>query len=189
VLQGTFGVAGITQPFAFRGPMNLAIWTSVATALTTTAGSIAASVASAAGLANGSAIKSVNVPPGTIVSGLSGTNLNLLLPPGFKTAAITVTGADAAASFTDAALKWDATVQVERSFDGGYTWLVCNAGGTGTLAQYIDLSSVSLTFGEPERNVLYRLNCIEWTAGLINYRISQTGGAAESLAIGPLSGG
>ena len=189
VLQGTFGAAGVSQPFAFRGPMNLAIWTSVVTALTTTIGSIAATVASGTGLANGSAIKSVNVPPGTIVSGLSGTNLNLLLPPGFTAANITVSGADAAASFTDAALKWDAAVQVERSFDGGYTWLVCNAGGTGTLAQYTDLSSVSLTFGEPERNVLYRLNCIEWTAGTINYRISQTGGAAESLAIGPLSGG
>src|ERR1017187_1242015 len=80
VLQGTFGAAGISQPFAFRGPMNLAIWTSVVTALTTTAGSIAASVASATGLANGSSIKSANVPPGTIVSGLAGTNLNLLLP-------------------------------------------------------------------------------------------------------------
>ena len=276
VLQGTFANVGITQPFAFRGPMNLALWASAPNALTTTAGSLAASVASGTGFANGSAIKSANVPPGTIVSSLSGTNLNLLLPAvtiygctstnsaqirglastaglagasvtgpgipagttvlavlvpavpannnamgypgtvsisalptvapavaimqpftfsGLTGAAITATGADAAASFTDAALKWDATVQIERSFDGGYTWLVCNTGGTGTLAQYIDLSSVSVTFGEPEKNVLYRLNCIEFTLVevapiiAINYRISQTGGAAESLAIGPLSGG
>jgi hypothetical protein len=273
VLQGTFKNVGVTQPFAFRGPMNLALWASAGNVLTTTAGSLAASVASGTGFANGSAIKSANVPPGTIASGLAGTNLNLLLPAvtiygltntssaqisglastaglagatvagpglpagttvlailvpavpanlnsagypgtisisadptsapsvvtaqpftfsGLTGAAITATGADAAASFTDAALMWDATVQIERSFDGGYTWVVCNT-GAGTLAQYIDLSSVSLTFGEPERNVLYRLNCIEFTLVevapiiAINYRISQTGGAAESLAIGPLS--
>ena len=46
---------------------------------------------------------------------------------------------------------------------------------------------VSLTFGEPERNVLYRTNCLAYTSGTINYRISQTGGANESLAIGPLT--
>jgi hypothetical protein len=33
------------------------------------------------------------------------------------------------------------------------------------------------------------LNCLAWTSGTINFRISQTGGAAESLAIGPLSSG
>jgi hypothetical protein len=98
-------------------------------------------------------------------------------------------GADTAAIFTGAGVSYSATVQLERSFDGGSTWIVCNIGGSGTLAQWTAGTPVSLTFGEPERNVLYRLNCIAYTSGTINYRISQTGGAAESLAIGPLTGG
>jgi len=274
-LGGTLSAVGPTAPFAFRGPMNLAIWASINTALTTAAGSLAPTVASATGLAIGNAINSANVPRGATIGNLVGTTVTLALPPitlygTINTAAaqigglastagllgatvtvpsnneqvtlpanttvtaiiqvavpptninpgvpgivqlsapataapvmtgpvpfqfaptgnvVTVTGADAAASFTGAAIKYDATVQVERSFDGGATWLVCNIGGAGALAQYLDLSSVSLTFGEPEKNVLYRLNCIEYTSGTINYRFSQTGGAAESLAIGPLTSG
>lgn len=103
-------------------------------------------------------------------------------------AAITAaSGADATATFVDAATKWDATVQLERSFDGGKTWLVCNIGAAGALAQFIDLSVYQVTFGEPERNVLYRLNCIEITGSetiSINYRLSTTGEAATSLAVG-----
>ena len=106
-------------------------------------------------------------------------------------AAITAaSGADAAATFTAAGTAWDATVQLERSFDGGKTFTCCNIGGSGTLAQFIDLSSISLTFGEPERCVLYRLNCIEITINeeaplpTINYRISTTGEAATTLAVG-----
>ena len=102
-------------------------------------------------------------------------------------AAITVTGADAAAVFTGAAVTFAATVQIERSFDGGSTWIPCNTGSAGTLASYSAGTPVSLTFGEPERNVLYRTNCLAYTSGTINYRISQTGGANESLAIGPLT--
>lgn len=96
---------------------------------------------------------------------------------------------DAAAIFTGAGVTYSATVQLERSFDGGATWVVCNIGGSGALAQWAAGTPVSLTFGEPEKNVLYRLNAIAYASGTINYRISQTGGAAESLAIGPLSGG
>jgi hypothetical protein len=81
-------------------------------------------------------------------------------------------------------------VQLERSFDGGATFIAGNI-GAGALAQFTGaaVTPVDLTFGEPEKNVLYRLNCLAWTSGTINFRISQTGGAAESLAIGPLSSG
>ena len=103
--------------------------------------------------------------------------------------AITATGADAAAVFTGAATTFSASVQIERSFDGGATWIVCNVGASGTLAQYTAGTPVSLTFGEPEKDVLYRLNCYAYTSGTINYRISETGGATEALAIGPLTGG
>lgn len=101
---------------------------------------------------------------------------------------IVVTATDAAAIFTGPAITWSGTVELERSFDGGKTWIVCNIGGSGTLAQWT-AGPISLTFGEPEKNVLYRLNTISYSSGTINYRISQTGGAAESLAIGPLSSG
>lgn len=277
VLSGVITGVGPTQPFAFRGPMNLALWGSVKTALTTTAGSTSASVSSATGLAAGDAINSVNVPPGTTVATLSGTNVGLGMPtitlpgvvsisaaqisglpstagllgstvtgPGIPSGTtvvaitqaavpptgagpggtagwsgtpgivqlsktptsapantslqqffnfaitgngVTVTGADANATFTGGAVAFSATVQLERSFDGGSTWLVCNIGSSGTLAQWMGAGPINLTFGEPEKNVLYRFNCVAYTSGNANYRISQTGGAAESLAIGPLSGG
>lgn len=270
VVTGTITAVGPTLPFAFRGPMNLAIWNSIATSLTTTAASLSSTVASATGINAGAAINSANVPRGSTVGVISGTTVTIAPPPitlygktntkadeikglalttglvgatvtgdgipasttvvAIKTAAvaatnqtpgspgtvqisalptsapsnsdvpqpfvfartanaIVTTGADASATFTDAATKWDATVQIERSFDGGATWLCCNIGGSGQLAQYLDLASVQLTFGEPEKEVLYRLNCTEYTSGTIQYRFSQTGGAAESLAIGPLTSG
>jgi hypothetical protein len=279
VLYGTITGVGPTAPFAFRGPMNLALWDSINTALTTTAASLNISVASATGLAVGNAINSVNVPRGATIatfnagaktgtlalppvsypaSGFSVSNANIILPPGSNVGAlvgatvtapagsgvtlpavttvvavvqsdvapslnssgvpgivqlsaaptavptdpnprflvfaptanaITVTGADNAATFTGGLITFNATIQLERSFDGGATWIVANLGSAGALAQWTT-GPISLTFGEPERQTLYRFNCIAYAAqGTINYRISQTGGAAESLAIGPLTGG
>ena len=187
VLSGTITAIGPQTAFAFRGPMNLWLYASINTALTTTAGSTAATVGSGTGLAAGDAINSVNVPPGTVAAVVSGTNVTLKLPPGVAASGI-LTGTDTAATFTGAAIVFSATVQLERSFDGGKTFIVCNLGGGGILAQWL-AGPISITFGEPEKNVLYRLNCTVWTSGTINYRISQTGGAAESLAVGPLSGG
>lgn len=268
MLSGNFAAVGPSQPFAFRGPMNLAFWAAVTTALTTTAGSTAATIASATGIAAGYSINSVNVPAGSTVGALAGVNVTLAIPPitlhGFVNSAvkqitgleltdglvgstvtgpgipsgttvtavtqaaiaptnlsagvrgvveisayptaispdannpqaftfartgnaITTTGADAAASFTGSGVNFTGSVQLERSFDGGATWLLCNVGGGGTMAIYNVGTPVNMTFGEPEKNVLYRLNCTALSAGTINYRISQTGGAAESLAIGQLS--
>lgn len=271
VLSGQITAVGPTAPFAFRGPMNLELYASVNTALTTTAASLAATVASATGLAAGSAINSANVPPGATVGALSGTNVTLALPPlnmtgivntqmpqiagllstaGLNGATVTgpgipagttviaiavaavaptnnspgtsgivtlsnlptsapvggaailpqfsfartgnaivTTGADAAAVFTGAGVTFTGSVQIERSFDGGRTYVLCNIGGGGQLAVYTAGTPVSLTFGEPEKQVLYRLNCTILSAGNINYRISQTGGANEALAIGPLTNG
>lgn len=291
VVSGTLTAIGPGKPFAMRGPMNLWIWESYNSALTTTANSLTAAVAAAGTIAAGEAINSVNAPPGTTVGAIAGTAITLapptitlrgtilangrvtLDPPpssaaywgtnGFASAlagakvtvasnaygvtlpanttvsaiiqkdvpsissplsagqpaiiqlsanpttlptnvekvalefaltasAILVSGADANAVFTGADIKFNATAQVERSFDGGLTYLPCNIGGSGTLAQYNAGTPVSITFGEPEREVYYRVNCLAFTAvagSTLNYRISQTGGAAESLAIGPLSGG
>lgn len=274
VLSGIITAIGPTAPFAFRGPMNVAIWNSIKTALTTTKGSLAASVASATGLAVGNAINSQNVPLGTTIGVLAGTNVTLALPPLSYPAsglivgnlavtlppgsnvnallgatvtapsgsgvtlpaattvnlileadvaastnsagvpgiiqlsaaptvvptdpnprflnfaptgnAIPTTGADANATFTGGLIVYNATIQLERSFDGGSTFVVCNLGTGGALAQWTT-GPISFTFGEPEKQTLYRLNCIAYTTGTINYRISQTGGAAESLAIGQLT--
>ena len=109
----------------------------------------------------------------------------ILKPTSLKQFQKVLTGA----TFTGPAVNYSGTVQLERSFDGGKTWICCNLDRAGTLAQWATGTPVSQTFGEPEKNVLYRLNCITYSAGVINYRISQTGGAAESLAIGPLSNG
>lgn len=185
VLTGKITAVGPTVPFAFRGPMNLALFASLNIALTTTNGSLSATVATGTGLAAGQAINSVNVPPGTTIGAITGTTVTLALPPNFTSSAI-VTGTDSAAIFTGATITWSGTVQLERSFDGCSTWIVDNLGGA--LAQWT-AGPVLLTFGEPEKQVYYRLNCTAYTSGTINYRISQTGGAATSLDIGPLSGG
>ena len=100
--------------------------------------------------------------------------------------AITVSGADSAATFTGAGVVWSGKVNIERSFDGGSTWIVVNVGGGGDIAQFRS-GPVSLSFGEPERGVLYRLNCIAYTSGTINYRLSVSGAAAASLGFNQLS--
>jgi hypothetical protein len=52
------------------------------------------------------------------------------------------------------------------------------------LASFSAGTPVSLTFGEPERGVLYRLNCLSYASGVVNYRLSSTGMAAMSLSLG-----
>lgn len=81
--------------------------------------------------------------------------------------------------------NWTASVQLERSFDGGTTWYVRSVDGTGTQAVYgtTPNKDVSITVGEPERGVLYRLDCTAYTSGTINYRMSATGQANMSLAV------
>jgi hypothetical protein len=77
---------------------------------------------------------------------------------------------------------WTGSLQLERSFDGGTTWFVCGLGGAGQQAVWITGTDVSVVFGEPERSVLYRLHATALTVGNVNYRLSQSGGAAMSLA-------
>lgn len=80
--------------------------------------------------------------------------------------------------------NWNATVRLERSFDGGTTWIVCGIGGSGQQAQWNTANQdVSVVIGEPEDGVLYRLNVTAFANGPINYRFSTTGGAGKSLAI------
>lgn len=101
--------------------------------------------------------------------------------------AAVASGTDSAALFMGAGTTFSGTVQVERSFDGGHTYVVCNSGGGGALAQFTAGTPVSLSFGEPERGVLYRVNCISYSSGTINYRISTSGAANMALAINQLA--
>lgn len=80
--------------------------------------------------------------------------------------------------------NWNATVRLERSFDGGVTWVVCGIGGGGQQAQWnTPNQDVSVVAAEPEKGVLYRLNCTAYTSGTINYRMSASGGASMSLNV------
>lgn len=265
VVQGTIAGVGPTAPFAFRGPINLAIWASINTTLTTTAGSSTGVVASATGLAAGQNINGANVPAGTTIGSIATTNATMAFPPitlpgivnltqakisglprtaglvgatvtgrgipagttvsSVETAAIAknannsgstgtvvisatptlgtqspgtpdqfqfavtnnvvLTGADTAALFTGYDILYVGNIQLERSFDGGATFLPCNIGGSGAIAAWSAGSPVNITFGEPEKRVLYRLNCLAYTSGVINFRMSQTGVAAESLSVAP----
>lgn len=101
--------------------------------------------------------------------------------------AITASGTDNSAVFQGAATKYTGSIQLERSFSGGKFWSVANVGGAGQLAQYSAGTPVNCAFGEPEKGVLYRLNCTALAAGKARFRISTTGGAAESLAVPLLS--
>jgi hypothetical protein len=185
VLSGSFSAVGPSQPLALWGSFNFLLWGSVNTSLTTTSGSLTASVVSGTGIAAGQAVNSVNVPPGTTWASFSGTSGTLALPPGVTSAAI-VTGTDAAAII--AAVAWTGTVAIERSFDGGTTWLIVGVGGGGTGAVYIGATQaatpVSITGAEPERQVLYRANCTAYSGTVpINYRFSTTGAAATAWGI------
>ena len=103
--------------------------------------------------------------------------------------AVLASGTDSAATFTGSAIEYVGSVQLERSFDGGATFIIWSEDRTGTMAIYAAGTPVSYSFGEPEKGVLYRLNATAYTSTstiTIHYRISQTGGAAESLNVGQL---
>lgn len=77
--------------------------------------------------------------------------------------------------------SWNATVRIERSFDGGTTWYIVGVGGSGTQAIYSTANQdVSVVVDEPELGVLYRLNCSAYASGTINYRVSTTGGSSQT---------
>lgn len=61
------------------------------------------------------------------------------------------------------------TVKVQRSFDGGTTWIDVTD-SNGLVYEYT--GPASFRIDEPEKSVLYRLNCTAYTSGTINYRLS-----------------
>jgi hypothetical protein len=63
-----------------------------------------------------------------------------------------------------------ATLQIERSFDGGATYVPLSGATIGVTATF----AAPTTFRgvEPERGVLYRVNCTAFTSGPATVRIS-----------------
>lgn len=95
-----------------------------------------------------------------------------------------VSGTDASATFTGAAILYSGAAQLEYSVDGAATWLVANFYGGGTLAQWSNGVPTRASVAESEKGVLYRLNCTALTAAMtMNYRISMSGQAAGSLSL------
>lgn len=64
-----------------------------------------------------------------------------------------------------------ATLQLERTFDRGTTWIPCGIDAAGTSAAYT--AGLSAVVEEIEDAVLYRWNCTAYTSGTVNYRVSQ----------------
>lgn len=62
------------------------------------------------------------------------------------------------------------TVIVQKSFDGGTTWIQTTANGVATHSL---TTPAAETDAEWESNVLWRMTCSAFTSGTINYRISQ----------------
>lgn len=78
---------------------------------------------------------------------------------------------------------WGGSIQLEKSFDGGTTWMVVGIGGAGQGAIYVGATQngvpVCISGSEPEKGVLYRVNLTSLTAGgPVYYRISGNGLAA-----------
>lgn len=150
----------------------------------------------------GAAVRGPGIQPLTTVAGVGAVPGTLLLSlPATATSqnstpvpyefdptgnCIAVTGTDLLATITGAALQFNSAFNIERAFDGGRTWIVCNVGDGGQIAQYTANTPLSLSFGEPEKNVLYRINVVSFTAVsnvTMNYRISATGQASTTLSV------
>ncbi len=63
-----------------------------------------------------------------------------------------------------------ATVQVERSFDAGTTWIPV---GDIDMAPTTITEPISLACEETEASVVWRLNCLGYTSGTVVYRMSR----------------
>lgn len=65
---------------------------------------------------------------------------------------------------------FSATLQLERSFDGGTTWVPLSGSVVGTTVTFTAPTTFQLQ--EPERAVFYRVNCTVFVSGPANVRIS-----------------
>ena len=74
-----------------------------------------------------------------------------------------------------------ATLQVEKSYDGGTTWIPLFNFFTGAAVAFT--APGSLQIGECERGVTYRMHCTQYVSGTANYRFSTNGLMAMSSGV------
>lgn len=182
VISGTFSAVGISAAGTFYGPFNVFIYNTITTTITTTAGSTSATVGSGTGIVAGQGLSATTLPPGTTVGAITGTTVTLHLPPNTTTAAI-LAGTGTALVVAATTTASSASVQLERSFDGGATWIIAGVGGAGQQAIFANPAGISVVAAEPERGMLYRLNCTAYVSGTLAYRMSATGAAAMAWAV------
>lgn len=199
IISGSFTAAGqISAPWCIYGAFNVVIYPQVTATLTTKAGSAEANISALTTLqiTGGANVTSPLgiVPPGTdilsVLSTIGGGGPSTVQLGGLTSAQITglTATSDPGALFTGIGLGATATIILERSFDGGKTWINCGVGGTGTAASYQFgtgniTGAVSIVVVEPEKGVAYRLHCTSYTSGTLPYRISASGLAAAAWGI------
>jgi hypothetical protein len=74
---------------------------------------------------------------------------------------------------------FSATTAVNKSYDGGSTWIPVTYPQTSVIVSLT--APISVILFEPERGVLYQLSCT-YTSGTQNYRMSTTGRMAHTEA-------
>lgn len=73
--------------------------------------------------------------------------------------------------------SFNGTVALERSLDGGTTWIPVATDGTGTQAIYTTAVAVA---GQEPQHAAYRFDCTTYVSGTINYLLTK---------VAPISGG
>lgn len=94
----------------------------------------------------------------------------------FVSGTFTSTGQSSAAIFWGAfnitiSGTFVADLGLQRSFDGGTTWVNVSKNTSGE--PFLISIPASLTWAEIEQDVLYRLTCTAFTSGTIDYRLSR----------------
>lgn len=108
-----------------------------------------------------------------------GTELcnNILIAALTSTNATPATGLSATAMFYGYFNLWVygtfvGTVELDKSFDAGTTWVPASLDTNGDPASYTGPTAV--TGFEIEPGIIYRFNCTAYTSGTIQCRLSQT---------------
>jgi hypothetical protein len=198
VLAGEFAAIGVSQPINVYGAFNFSIDGVITGTLKTSAArSVAAFVPAVAGadfFPINASIVSTLLPPGAYITAITTTGagtIGTVQLGGLSAAQIAAiaTGSDAAAQIKG--LVPEATIQLERTFDGGYSYVVAGVGGLGQPASYVlgaggsDIPNpVSVVAAEPEVGVGYRFKCTAFTGAVsVRYRLSISGLAAMAWGI------
>lgn len=74
-----------------------------------------------------------------------------------------------------------ATIVLEKSYDGGTTWIPVFSAFSG--AAFAFTGPGSILVGEPERQVAYRAHCTQYVSGTASYRLSTNGLMAQAAGV------